>query len=304
MVVFDGVGKRYRSLRGREVRALDGVSLTVARGEVLGVAGPNGAGKSTLINLLLGFLPPTSGRVTVDGAPPRAYVERMGVGYLSELMAVPPGWSPRTALRRYGTLAGLADPALARRVDESLAAFGLDEHADKPARALSKGTLQRVGLAQALLRDEALLVLDEPTHGLDPVWTARFRDLVAGLRHPERAILIASHNLDELERLADRVAILAGGQLQRVVRTGAAAAAGDGAVAYRIGFATGAEHAAQLFPGARATGRGEVEVDAPSLAALNAGLAALLARGAVLTSVAPARTALEQEFGAALGGDP
>lgn len=303
MVVFDGVGRRYRSLRGREVRALDGVSLTLARGEVLGVAGPNGAGKSTLINLLLGFLPPTSGRVTVDGVPPRAYVERAGVGYLSELMTVPPRWSPRDALRRYGTLAGLADPALARRVDESLAAFGLEEHADKPARALSKGTLQRVGLAQALLRDEALLVLDEPTHGLDPVWTARFRDLVAGVRRPDRAILITSHNLDELERLADRVAILAGGQLQRVVRTGAAAAAGEGAVAYRIGFAAGAEHAAAVFPGARAAGRGEVEVDAPSLAALNAGLAALLARGAVLTAVAPARTALEQEFGAALGGD-
>jgi ABC-type multidrug transport system ATPase subunit len=303
MVVFEEVGRRYRSLRGREVRALDGISLTLARGEVLGVAGPNGAGKSTLINLLLGFLPPTSGRVTVDGVPPRAYAERAGVGYLSELMAVPPRWSPRDALRRYGTLAGLADPALARRVDESLGAFGLAEHADKPARALSKGTLQRVGLAQALLRDEALVVLDEPTHGLDPVWTARFRDLVAAMRHPDRAILIASHNLDELERLADRVAILTGGQLQRVVRTGAAAAAGDGAVAYRIAFAAGAEHAAAVFPGARSSGRGEVEVDAPSLAALNAGLAALLARGAVLTAVAPARTALEQEFGAALGGD-
>ena len=296
MVVFDRVGKRYRSLRRREVRALDDVSLTVERGEVLGVAGPNGAGKSTLINLLLGFAAATTGRVSVDGLAPRAYVERSGAGYLSELMAVPPRWTPRTALRRYGVLAGVSPGELDARVDDRLRGMGLDEHADKPARALSKGTLQRVGLAQALLRDEALLVLDEPTHGLDPVWTVRFRDLVGTLRAPDRAILIASHNLDELERLADRVAILADGRLQRVVRTGAGAAAEAGAVTYRLVFATGSEHAAAVFEHARPLGRGEVEVRANSLAALNAGVARLLAGGAVLVAVTPAASALEREF--------
>ena len=296
MVVFDQVGKRYRSLRRREVRALEDVSLTLERGEVLGVAGPNGAGKSTLINLLLGFLPPSSGRVTVDGLAPRAYVERSGAGYLSELMAVPPRWTPRAALRRYGVLAGIDPAALDARVADRLRALGLDEHADKPARALSKGTLQRVGLAQALLRDEALLVLDEPTHGLDPLWTVRFRDLVGTLRGPARAILIASHNLDELERLADRVAILADGRLQRVVRTGAAAAADGGPVTYRLVFADGADQAAAVFGAVRPLGRGEVEVEAASLAALNAGVARLLATGAVLVAVTPAASALERQF--------
>jgi ABC-type multidrug transport system ATPase subunit len=299
VIVFDNVSKRYRSLLGREVRALRGVSLTVARGEVLGVAGPNGAGKSTLINLLLGFLPASGGRVLVNDLAPRVYVERHGVGYLSELMAVPPRWTARSALARYAVLAGLGEPEVGPRVRAVIALLGLEEHADKTVKTLSKGTLQRVGLAQALLRDEDLLVLDEPTHGLDPVWTARFRDLVTELRRPSRAILIASHNLDELERLADRVAILDDGALQRVVHTGAnaaVAAAVDGAVAYRVAFARGAELAAEHFPGARALGRGEVELQAASVAALNAGLAALLARGALVTAVAPTHSALERQF--------
>ncbi len=300
MVVFDNVSKRYRSFLGREVRALEGVSLTIERGEVLGVAGPNGAGKSTLINILLGFLPVTGGRVTVSGLAPRAYVERSGVGYLSELMAVPPRWTARTALARYAVLAGLGDAEVDARIDELARTLGLEEHADKPVKTLSKGTLQRVGIAQALLRDDDLLVLDEPTHGLDPLWTVRFREIVAGLRRPGRAILVASHNLDELERLADRVAILDRGELQRVVSTSVAAAFAAGAVVYRLTFARGAELAAAVFPGARPLDRGGVEVRAESVAALNAGLADLLARGALLAAVAPARSALEEQFRAAV----
>ena len=305
MIAFDGVSRRFRALRRRDVHALRDVSLRVERGEVLGIAGPNGAGKSTLINILLGFLPASGGRVTVDGRAPRHFVEHAGVGYLSELMAVPPRWTARTALRRYGTLAGIPEGQLARRVSASLEALGLDEHADKPARTMSKGTLQRVGLAQALLHTGDLFVLDEPTHGLDPVWTARFRDIVAGLRAPNRAIVIASHNLDELERLADRVAILADGQLQRVVHTGAGAAAaggGDAGVTYRITFVRGAELALALFEGARELARGEVEVTAASVADLNARLAELLARGALLAAVAPAESGLERQFRDAVQG--
>ena len=305
MIAFEGVGRRYRALRRQDVHALRDVSLTVARGEVLGVAGPNGAGKSTLINLLLGFLAPTAGRATVDGRAPRDFVGRAGAGYLSELMAVPPRWTARDALRRYGTVAGVAEADLAGRVSASLDAMGLGEHADKPARAMSKGTLQRVGLAQALLHTGDLFVLDEPTHGLDPVWTARFREIVGRLRAPHRAIVIASHNLDELERLADRVAILADGRLQRVVHTGAgaAAAAPDGPVRYRLAFARGVELAAALLEAARELGPGEIEVAAATVADLNARLAELLARGALLAAVAPAESGLERQFRDAVGGE-
>jgi ABC-type multidrug transport system ATPase subunit len=207
----------YRSPLGRPVRAVEGFSLTVRRGEVVGLAGPNGAGKSTLINILLGYLSPTTGTVTIGGAAPREYIEASGIGYLSELVAIPPAWTVHTALVRYSVLAGLPEREIPSRVAEVIARLGLGEHERKKVRQLSKGTLQRLGLAQALLGDPDVLILDEPAHGLDPTWTLRFRDLVGELRRPTRAILVVSHDLDELERTTDRVAIMHRGRLARLV---------------------------------------------------------------------------------------
>jgi ABC-2 type transport system ATP-binding protein len=160
------------------------VTLDIQLGEVYGLAGPNGAGKSTLIALLLGFLKPTSGTITVSGLPPRHFVERHGVGYLSELVTIPPRWRLEEALSRYALLAGIESSRVRARVEELVERLGLTEHWGKQIRQLSKGNLQRVGLAQALLHNEELVVLDEPTHGLDPVWTQRFRDIVGELRNP------------------------------------------------------------------------------------------------------------------------
>lgn len=217
MIDFREVTKIYRSPLGRSVRAVEGFSLGVGAGEVMGLAGPNGAGKSTIINILLGYLRPTSGRVTIAGRAPREYVEANGIGYLSELVAIPPSWTTRSALVRYAVLGGVPEAEVETRVGEVLALLGLEENARKKIRQLSKGTLQRVGLAQAMLRDDEVLVLDEPAHGLDPSWTLHFRELVGELRRPGRAILIVSHSLDELERTADRVAIMHRGELRRVV---------------------------------------------------------------------------------------
>ena len=217
VIEFREVTKVYRSPLGRPVRAVEGFSLAVARGEVVGLAGPNGAGKSTVINILLGYLRPTSGRATIAGRAPREYIEARGVGYLSELVAIPPAWSLRSALERYAVLSGVAAADVDGRVLGVMKLLGLEEHGRKRVRQLSKGTLQRLGLAQALLHGEDVLVLDEPAHGLDPTWTLRFRDLVGELRRPDRAMLIVSHNLDELERTADRVAIMHRGQLRRLV---------------------------------------------------------------------------------------
>ena len=212
--------KVYRSLLGRSVKAVDDFSLEVKEGEVFGIAGPNGAGKSTLIALLLGYLRPTAGTVLIRGLEPRAFVEKNGIGYLSELMTINPNWKSYDALRRFATLADIPPGEIPVRVNAVIEELGIGEHRDKKIKALSKGNLQRLGVAQALLRDEQVMILDEPTHGLDPVWTQRFRDIVEGLRRPGRTILIASHNLDELQRLADRVAIIDRGRLQRVVSTG------------------------------------------------------------------------------------
>ena len=299
MIRFDDVGRTYAPLLGERVRAVDGMTFTVEAGEVFGIAGPNGAGKSTMIAMILGFLPPSSGRVTIDGAVPRVYVERHGMGYLSELIAINPRWRTREALVRFATLAGIPAVALDARVDELLALLGLEEHARKRTKELSKGTLQRVGLAQARLRDERVLMLDEPTHGLDPLWTQQFRELVPRLRRPDRAIVVASHNLDELQRLADRVAIVDRGRLQRIVRT-----RGDeeGATTrYRLVVRGATAHVAEVFPGATTGGDGTFDVPVADLATLNRGLGVLIARGALIVSAAPAYSSLEEQFRQAVG---
>lgn len=300
MISFDDVGRTYAPLFGVRVRAVDGMSFTVNAGEVFGIAGPNGAGKSTMLAMLLGFLPPSRGRITVAGHAPRTYVERHGMGYLSELIAINPRWRTRESLVRFATLAGCPPLRLDARVDELLALLGLEEHARKRTNELSKGTLQRVGLAQALLREDNVLILDEPTHGLDPLWTQHFRELLPRLRRTDRAIVIASHNLDELERLADRVAIVDRGRLQRIVRT---RGEGSGVVTrYRIVARGAALLIGEVFAGATPAGTdGAFDVTVADLAALNRGLGALISGGAMIVSVAPAYSSLEEQFRQAVG---
>ena len=295
MIELSATTKTYRSLlRGRTVRALDDLTLSIGRGEVVGVAGPNGAGKSTLISLLVGFLHPTSGTVRVGGMAPRAWVERHGVAYLTELVALPPRWSLDQALTRLATLSGLDAQQRPRRIERAIELLGLEEHRRKQVRQLSKGNLQRLGLAQVLLDERDLIILDEPTHGLDPVYTQRFRDIVAELRRPDRTILIASHNLDELERLTDRVAILSRGRLQRIVG-GAADEAHAGSVTYRLVVA-GTPEVGPGFPGTPIDGRrGEWRL-VGELPALNAAIAGLIAGGAVVRAFYPEESRLEVEF--------
>ncbi|HYC50836.1 MAG TPA: ABC transporter ATP-binding protein [Gemmatimonadaceae bacterium] len=295
LIEFQGVGHTYRSLLGRTIRAVDDFSLTIGESEVFGLAGPNGAGKSTLISLLLGYLEPTDGTVRIAGMRPRAFVESHGMGYVSELVAIPPRWKLEETLTRYAILAGIPRRDRRDRIAQVTALLGLEEQRGKRVKQLSKGNLQRLGLAQALLRDEQVIILDEPTHGLDPVWTQRFRDVVEGLRRPGRAIFIASHNLDELQRLADRVAIIDRGKLQRIVepRAGASVFA---ATPYLLTMATGAEHVAAVFPGAQPRGEGEFVTPSMNLAQLNAGIAALVQRGALIRSVGPSHSVLEQHF--------
>lgn len=295
MIELRGVGKLYASPLRPPIRALEDVTLTVSRGEVLGLVGPNGAGKSTLINLLLGYLHPSEGSISIDGEHPRRWVERHGIGYVSELVHLSPRWRVDEALTRLAVLAGVPGDELATRRDETIARLGLGEHRAKKVRQLSKGTLQRLGIAQALLAERALLVLDEPTHGLDPLWTQRFRDLVHELRRPDRAILVASHNLDELERVSDRVAILDGGRLQRIVDI-AGVAPHEGAGTWRLTCVAGAGVVHEVFPDAALVGADTLEVRVESLALLNAGIQDLIARGVLLSAVVPAWSGLERHF--------
>lgn len=303
MIAFRSVTCEYRALLGRTVRAVDDISLDIAPGEVLGIAGPNGAGKTTLLAMVLGFLRPTSGTLRVEGMEPRAFVEAHGVAYVPELMTLPMHWTVENALHRLATLADVPAAALPAAVDRVIETLAIGEHRRKRLKALSKGNLQRVGIAQALLRDDMrLVVFDEPTHGLDPVWTARFREIVAAMRRPDRVIVVASHNLDELERICDRVAIVDRGQVQRVVTVGGATGVATSSVAYRIRAVTGDNAVLAAFPGATLATSGDIDVGAVDLPTLNAGLAAAIAGGALIAAVFPRESALETAFRSAIGG--
>lgn len=304
MIALDRVSKTFRSLTGRRtVAALREFSLELAPGEVVGIAGPNGAGKSTMISLVLGFLQPTSGRVAVGGQSPRQYVETHGVGYLAEVFALPPRWGVVEALRRFAVLGRLGGSA-SGRIEAMIELTGLGEHRRKQVRQLSKGTLQRLGLAQALLIPRQLVILDEPTHGLDPVWTQKFRDIVLESRSPDRAMLIASHNLDELERVADRVAIIHQGQLQRLVRSGEGGRDGAQVMTYRLALAAPFPGLAEVFPDAAEVAGRTLEYQIRGdLATLNQGIAALLSRGGRIVSFGSEQSGLEREFREAIEGN-
>jgi ABC-2 type transport system ATP-binding protein len=298
---LSGVRKVYGGRFRRGAEALRGLDLEIRAGEVTGIAGPNGAGKSTLLSLVGGFIAPTAGTLTVGGLPPAAYVRRRGLGYLPELVRLPAHWTAEGALLRLGALEGLRGPALARRAGEALAELGLEKHADTPAGKLSKGNLQRLGLAQLLLADRDLLIFDEPSNGLDPVWLMRFRSIVRGLRRPGRAILVASHNLDELERLTDSVVILGGGRVEKVFRPEAAHESG---AVFRLRLLRPFDRLAELFPGAApAEGRpGEYIIEAEP-EALNAGLRRLLEAGGALLSLRPEQGGLERAFARTVEGE-
>ena len=299
MIELEGVSKLYVSLfRRLRVQALADLTLSIPRGEVFGIAGPNGAGKSTMLSILLGYLHPTSGRAAIDGQKPRHYIERNGVSYLTELVAIPPRWTTESALKRFAAMSDLPGSVAGERVNQAIASLGLEEHRKKQIRQLSKGNLQRVGVAQALIAGSELVIFDEPTHGLDPVWTQKFRDIVNDLRSPTRTIIIASHNLDELERLTDRVAIMSQGRLQRIVTAGGTHTGGE----YRLSLAQPSPGLLEVFPEAvPVDGRANEWAIRGDIADLNQRLRVLLSGDVTITAFYPAHSRLESEFHAAVG---
>jgi ABC-2 type transport system ATP-binding protein len=201
-----GLRKRYR-----RQTAVDDVSFTVGRGEVVGLLGPNGAGKTTVIKILLGLVRPDAGEVLLLGRPwgdPRA---RADVGYLPELFRYQPWLTASEVLDLHVRLAGVTVPATERR--ECLAAVGLADRAGDRVGAFSKGMQQRLGLAVALVARPSLVVLDEPTSALDPIGRADVRDLLLSLKDREVAVLLNSHLIGEVERVCDRVVILDKGKV-------------------------------------------------------------------------------------------
>jgi ABC-2 type transport system ATP-binding protein len=189
--------------------AVDDVTFEVARGEIFALLGPNGAGKTTTLRMLAGLIEPSSGSVLVGDEPmTRRSASRLRglLGFLTEAPGLWDRLTVRQNLSVYARLHGLASPD--RAVDEALATFDLSGRGDDAAAELSKGLKQRVALARTLLHHPSIVLLDEPTSGLDPESARDVRELILRLRDEQRAILLSTHNLDEVERVADRVAVL------------------------------------------------------------------------------------------------
>ncbi len=203
-------------LRRKRISALKGVSLRVERGEIFGLLGGNGAGKTTFIKTLLGIIRKSAGDARLLGFPAGDRRGRKLVGYLPENLRVPRHLTGYTALEYYGNLSNVPTHIILHRRGALLEKVGLAERAKDPVRTYSKGMLQRLGLAQAMLHDPELLILDEPTDGLDPLARSQVRGYLAELKRQGKTIFLNIHILQEVELICDRVAILDKGVLRRV----------------------------------------------------------------------------------------
>jgi len=195
------------------VQALEDFNLKVPAGMIFSLLGPNGAGKTTLIKLLLGICFPTRGEAKIFNEDIKKYKAHQSLGYLAENHRFPEFLSAEKILHYYGKLGGVSPTTLKKRIPELLELVGLTEWGNVKIRKFSKGMLQRLGLAQALINDPDLLFLDEPTDGIDPVGRREVRDILLGLRNRGKTIFLNSHLLSEVERVSDEVAILKNGRL-------------------------------------------------------------------------------------------
>lgn len=206
--------------RGGAVEALRGLSLAVEEGTVFGFLGPNGAGKTTAIHVLLGFVQPVSGSASVFGEDVSRSIARQRIGYLSELPDTYPFLTGRELLAMAGRLFGLGGRRLRDRIDQLLQTVDLARAADRLIGTYSRGMMQRIGLAQSMINDPDLFILDEPTGGLDPLGRMEVRRIIADLRARGKTVFFSSHELSEVELVCDRLAVVAQG---RVVAEGRAA---------------------------------------------------------------------------------
>jgi len=213
-VVAEHLSKTFRvGFWGRKVQAVVDLSVEVRRGEIFGLLGPNGAGKTTTIKMLLGFVRPSSGRASVAGFPAGSLPSRRKLGYLPENPSLYEYLNGIEYLRFAGRLTGLSRADAARSADKLLEKVGLAGRADRAIRRFSKGMVQRLGLAQALIGDPEIVILDEPMSGLDPIGRKDVRDLIFSLRGEGRTVLFSTHILSDVEAICDRIGIIAEGRL-------------------------------------------------------------------------------------------
>lgn len=277
------------------------VDVEVPSGVLMAVVGPNGAGKTTLIKVLLGLVRKTAGQATLLGRPAGDRQGRRLVGYLPENHRIPRHLTGDSALAYYGGLSGLSPAEVRRRRPELLRRVGLAEWGRMPVKKYSKGMLQRLGLAQAMLHDPQLLVLDEPTDGVDPVGRSEMRTILYGLKAEGKTIFINSHLLQEVELVCDRVAILVQGSLRRVGGVDELRRRPQPDVELRVTGPEALVREALAFAEPAAwrddgDGRLRVTLARPDQPALNRAIDALRARAVDIAAITPLRDSLEEAF--------
>lgn len=215
---IENLSKVFKGKKGKKVEALSDLSLLVAKGEVFGFLGPNGAGKSTTIKSIMGLIKPSCGTILINGKSSQDPTARLSLGYLPENPSFYEFLTGREYLVFVGRAHRMAETALQTEIERVLELLDLKEAADRSIRGYSKGMVQRLGLAQALLHDPDLYILDEPMSGLDPIGRALVKDIIRSLKERGKTIFFSTHITADVEAVCDRVGVIVGGRL-RVVET-------------------------------------------------------------------------------------
>jgi ABC-2 type transport system ATP-binding protein len=284
---FENISKEYRRFTGARIAALESFSLQVHKGEIFGFLGPNGAGKTTAIHLAMGFMRATSGKGRMLDKPFGHAPTRRRVGFLAENVALY-ARPAEQLVRFYGGLNGMSGSLLKKRAGEMLEWVGLSQEARRSVGRFSRGMVQRVGLAQALVNDPDLLILDEPTSALDPLARVHVRELLLRMRESGKTVFLSSHLLSEVELVCDRVAILKKGRLVALGKTSELLQSGDKSIIVARGVP------ATAFPDAMLE-NGVVRFAVPTVSQRSA-LEQVWSLGGQVISVNPEHRSLEEIF--------
>ena len=297
LIEVSGLRKLYRSSFGKpKITALDGIDFQVREGEMFGLLGPNGAGKTTTVKILLGLTHATSGAAAIGGLPVKNPESRRHVGYLPEGHKIPNYLTARQALMIFGRMSGMDKAAMQKRIPELLERVRLSQWIDVRIKKFSKGMTQRLGLACAMIHSPRVLLLDEPTDGVDPVGRREIRDLLREEAKNGVAVLLNSHLLSEIELTCDRVAMLRKG---KVAAFGTVEELTRKSATYKMVATPVDDNLVNAF---RETGagverqNGHMVLSVNDVAHLNALVDKLRANGGMLNELTPVRSTLEDVF--------
>ncbi len=290
----DSLAKRFGS-GPTSVPALQGVNISVKRGEIYGLLGPNGAGKTTFIKCLLGIVYPTGGSGYILGMPLGSIKAKEKIGYLPENHRYPLHLTGEQVLNYFGKLSGVEQSTLKARVDETLGLVGMTEWRNMKVRKYSKGMMQRLGLAQALINNPDLIILDEPTDGVDPVGRKEIRDVLTHLKDQGKTVFLNSHLLSEVERISDRVAIMRQGE---IITEGSVESLTSKKNQYeiRVDSASVMQSKQALGNAFHTEHEGLIQAEFMSTQDLNAAIDAMRSQGVLIESLIPKRSSLEDLF--------